>query len=280
MLQKLSKIILSPLYFAIVYAITASVFIIEAVTAQSLRYTFDFVGYGGTFAYHDLKILGLPAYWFLMIFGYLVNIWLLYNKRKSIKMNRAEALLIPTGFLFVSFLGGKLLYILENPSTSSTLEMNGLSLFGAIFIVPPVAWVTARLIKKSPRLIMDLCASEGLVLLVCVRTGCFITGCCGAPTIWLEEKPLILPVQLFEVVADLLILSVCSRLEKKKVGNGMLYPTMMVLYGTVRFVLEFFRKSPHLIFGITASQILALLCTIVGLIWFITVFRKEKNSIL
>lgn len=265
MIQNLKKIVFNPLYFAFIYAMVSAIFIIEAFTSKSLNYNFDFVTYGGTFAYVDLKILGLPAYWFLMLLGFAINFAVVYSRKEKYGFSTVKAIILPPAFLIVSFIGGKILYLIEHPTTGKA-ELGGLSLFGAIILVPIVATIVSLAFKTDVALLLDISAIQGLVLLVCVRTGCFISGCCGAQTIWMGERPIILPIQLIEVVFDLIVLYVCLCVERKVSVKGYLYPILLVGYGTVRFILEFFRKSALSSGVLNVSHILALFCATVGVI--------------
>ena len=266
MLQYLKKIVFNPLYFAFLYATVSAIFVIEAFTAKSLNYTFDFVTYGGTFAYKDLKILGLPAYWFLMLLGFAINFTVVYARKEKYGFSKVKSLILPPAFLLVSFVGGKILYLIENPTAAGKAELGGLSLFGAIVLVPIVAIIASLVFKTDVSSLLDISAIQGLILLVCVRTGCFISGCCGAQTIWVGERPIILPIQLIEVFFDLIVLYICLIVERKAVSKGYLYPIMLLGYGTVRFVLEFFRKSAPASGGLNNSHILALMCAVIGVI--------------
>ena len=105
----------------------------------------------------------------------------------------------------------------------------------------------------------------GLILLACVRTGCFLNGCCGAVTLWIGSTPIILPVQLMEVVLDLLILELCFWIEKKYMFQGWMYPAFMLSYGVCRFLLEFLRKTPKDFLSLSHGQIFSLIAIAIAL---------------
>ena len=58
-----------PLYPAALVLLTSLIFVIEALGSEHQEYVMGFVGHGGTFRYHDLRILGIPAYFALMAAG-------------------------------------------------------------------------------------------------------------------------------------------------------------------------------------------------------------------
>lgn len=86
------------------------------------------------------------------------------------------------------------------------------------------------------------------------RLGCFFYGCCyGRPTELLcgvrfpPDSPAgasglkVLPVQLFEAGALLLIFAVLLALNRRKRFTGQIVLSYFLLYGITRFILEFFR---------------------------------------
>lgn len=270
-----------PFYWAILYAVTCGIFITEALFAEKLNYFFDFVGLGGTFYPHNLKIFGLSAYWALMLVGFGVALWICYKNRDTYGLGRWAAAIIPLGFFATSFAGAKLLYLLEQQTIykhNPTLTMDGLSLFGAIFLVPMVAALVGFSKKLSRPQLLDLCALLGLIMLVFVRTGCFINGCCDSPLTTCNGRPFRLPIQLIEVILDLVMIEVCLFVRKKTDGSGWMYPTFAIGYGAYRFVLEFFRDTPKWVGGFTHSQLWAVLCMLMGVTMVLCMRHRTKRE--
>ena len=271
-----------PLYLAALAFLTSLIFVIEALGSEHQEYVFSFVGHGGTFRYHDLRILGIPAYFALMAAGFIVCLLYSLKQYKKYGISIARAILIPVAFLIVSFIGGKLLYVLENFNAvrESGLSFDGLSLFGAILAVPAIAILASRLLKMPYGALLDYCAPLGLILLIFVRFGCFVSGCCGAFTIWSGTNPIILPVQLFEVVLDLVILDAVQSCENKYFKRGVCYPLLAALYGFARFFLELLRKPQSESLD-HSSKILAAACFAVGtaVVFFLIKRAKEAKII-
>lgn len=268
--------ILRPITFAILLFAVCLIFLIEALGAKSLNYVFDFVGYGGTFANHKLKLFGMPAYWALMIGGYISCLCISTSQNARYGLKKWEAPIAATAFLAISFLGGKILYVLEHPTGLGNLQVGGLSLFGAIFLVPPVFWLICRIAKWNFWSVLDLCAHLGLVLLTIVRIGCFVSGCCGGPILWCGSNPVILPIQLFEAGLDLLLLEICLQLQNRQPQPGSMYPVLMIGYGVIRFGLEFLRKAQKVFGDFSQSHFLALICVACGTIALLYIFRTKN----
>ena len=263
-----------PVWLAVLVLLFALLFISDVLTASHLSYFFEFVGYGGTFAYHDV---GHWLYWGLMLFGLGICLALGVLRRKKYGFPLWAGIVLPVVFLVVAFLGGKLLYLLENLDSVLTygLGIDGISLFGAIFLVLAAAALAGRVGPVPMGELLDFCTPFGLVLLCCVRLGCFFQGCCGGYTLWLSgNTPLILPVQLFEVVLDLLLLELCFCLERSSFGQGLLYPVFLMGYGTLRFALEFLRDTPKEWLFLSNGQIFALVSILLGALLYLH-FQKK-----
>jgi phosphatidylglycerol:prolipoprotein diacylglycerol transferase len=140
------------------------------------------------------------------------------------------------------------------------------------------------------------------------RQGCFAAGCCwgkstdsifgvhfteaaheftGVPIINEETgMPLHLhPTQLYESIAMLIVFGVLVYLHKHKKFDGQILIAYGIIYGIVRFCVEFLRDDPRGdLFGITTmtglstSQIISLLVAIGAFAFMIFRLRKARNS--
>lgn len=271
------KKLIKPRLFACAVAAFALLFVLEALLSKSLSYHFSFVGYGGTFKNNDITVLGIPMYWFLMISGLLISVFFSLKSGVKYNLSRSKSILLPIIFLFLSFLGGKLLYIAENFKYIKEFSFSGLSLFGAIFLILLATPIIAVIFKTEVLMMYDYLTPFGLILLSCVRTGCFFNGCCEAKTIWVGNNPIVLPVQLFEVILDLLILDVCLHVGEKFFESGFMYPLFMIMYGIERFLLEFLRKSSDAESLIHNGHVFSLLSIVIGLIFIVIIKTKLKR---
>ena len=273
------KLKIRPLFFAIIIAAFALFFVFEALSSQHLTYHFSFVGYGGTLKNHNISILGIPMYWFLMLIGLLVTIILSLKSKKFYNIHTAKAVVLPIIFIVISYIGAKILYLLENFASTRkfSLEIDGLSLYGAIFFVLIFTPLISLVFKIKTRALYDYFTPFGLVLLSFVRTGCFFNGCCEAVTLWDGNNPIILPVQLFEVCFDLLILDYCFKIKNKYPQSGLMYPCFMLLYGICRFVLEFLRKGNDVFLIFSTGQIFSVISVVVSVLLFFILKKSSKS---
>lgn len=272
-----------PAYLIIPVVVMCIICICEALFAESMQYGLDFIGYGGTFKYTGFSVGGISTYWITMIIGTIICVYISVSEAHEYKVNKVLAGVIPVGFLLMSLMGAKLLYAVETmfSDTYGGVSFAGLSLYGAIFIFPLVAFLIARFDKKRFALILDYCTPFELTLLICVRVGCFLSGCCGATTIWRDTTPVVLPVQLFEVLFDILIFELCIKVKRSRGADGRMYPMFMMVYGIVRFMLEFLRNTPKEVLGFSNGQIFSVVSFIVGLAMFTWIKKgfayKKRN---
>ena len=85
------------------------------------------------------------------------------------------------------------------------------------------------------------------------------------------------PTQLLEGFGDIMILALLLFMEQKRRHQGVLYSVFLVLYGIMRFFIEFVRDTPKNMIGLSEGQWLALLGLSIGVVWWI-VFHRKKTS--
>jgi len=116
------------------------------------------------------------------------------------------------------------------------------------------------------------------------RIGCFLNGCCyghitSVP--WGIVFPAIdafprHPTQLYASASALLIFFLLRYLRKYSFFHGYLFLWFLALYGIYRFVVEFFRVSEAVLWGLTPAQLVALLFIAAG--FFILLWQKNKKQ--
>lgn len=268
-----------PRYLAVVPLIIAVFFIVSALAVDDPA---SIVGYGGKFAKPVAKLLGLSYYWFFLVLGIIVTIWCAILRREKYGFGMVVSIVFPVLFFLQALLGAKLLFAMEKVMTAgsfSVFNMSGQSLYGTLFTTFLLAPLAALLLRKKIFQIYDYMAPFWLILLIFCRMGCFTDGCCGADLIYVGGKPLYLPVQLFEMALDLVLLAVLFYFEENKLTwhkltgkkdkpnlyNGSLFFLMLACYGVYRFILEWPRNNPVMFLGMTFGQIYSLVAIVIGL---------------
>lgn len=112
--------------------------------------------------------------------------------------------------------------------------------------------------------------------------GCIFFGCCsGYPCSFGIYNPFYkdirFPIQPIEAITAVAIVAYLFYRAKKRsfVPDGLEYPIMLVLFGSTRFIFEFFRYGEKLIFGCSNLAFHALFMFVVGAIWIAAVKRKK-----
>ena len=134
------------------------------------------------------------------------------------------------------------------------------------------------------------------------RQGCFSAGCCwGKPTTlpWgvqfteagheITGVPTgvhLHPTQLYESFVMLIVFFFLLWLHKKKKFNGQVILAYVVIYATVRFLIEFVRDDPRgdiwgltTLTGLSTSQLIGIVAGVAALIALIVRWRRARASV-
>jgi phosphatidylglycerol---prolipoprotein diacylglyceryl transferase len=126
------------------------------------------------------------------------------------------------------------------------------------------------------------------------RLGCFSAGCCwGKPTTsWIgvrfTEKaseltgvPIdsaLIPTQLIESAANLLIFAFLLWLGKRRKFEGQIIYTYLMIYSVARFTIEFWRDDPRgSVLWLSTSQFISIVMFALGLIMTLYHWRRTKT---
>ena len=234
------------------------------------------------------KIDGLVIYTYgvIMAFAFLIAyFYMLYLARVSAQ---------EVGFyqdlffwvMIVGILGAKLLYIIvEWRSVFSDFSFRGLVnclrgglvWYGGVVANLVFIYFYCKRKEKSFALVADTLSSPSAVGLAMGRWGCLMAGCCyGKPThlpwaIVYPDHPIrhpmagipVHPSPLYESFGVFVIAWILYRVFRKQAGRGVCAILLFLLYGVLRFFLEFFRGDPergYVLPGVlSTSQFISLL---------------------
>ena len=120
------------------------------------------------------------------------------------------------------------------------------------------------------------------------RIGCFFMGCCYGKEssllgIEFENSPIapnhvpLIPVQLFEAAAELLLFFFTAFSAYRKKNGFFLLGIWLVAYGLIRFVTEFFRGDDYrgFIGALSLSQVISIFTAISGV--FVLLYLKNAE---
>ena len=250
------------LIFAVLFLSAALVFFIDTARTSDFSYTFPFIGMGGVFKYHAVTLFGtrISLYWLMHGVGIVGMMLLCLARRKRFRISAGLAVITALLLAVFGYIGAKLLYIIENWNLviKNGVSLNGVSFFGTVFFMPLILPLFAKLFHKSPSSYLDYCTPAGLLMLICIRTGCFFNGCCQGLSLTVHGNPTVLPAQLLECALDLVLLDFIL-FNEKSLPKGKLYFLFMGGYGLLRFVVEFIRDTPKTMLGLSNGQWFSLI---------------------
>jgi phosphatidylglycerol---prolipoprotein diacylglyceryl transferase len=251
----------------------------------------------------DLGPVTIHTYGLLLAAAFIAGIWLASRNARKEGINPDSIWNMGLIIIFAALVGAKVLlfvsdfqYYSENPReifSLSTLRSTGVYYGGLILALIASAWYL-----RSARLpgwkVADLCA-PGIALGQAIgRIGCLSAGCCyGKPThlawgITFRDRyaydnvgvPLntpLHPTQLYESAGTLLLfLYLMWRLSRKHF-TGQIILEYLILYASLRFVIEFFRDDDRgfVLRGLlSTSQFIGIL-TILGAVAVFLYLRRR-----
>jgi len=147
-------------------------------------------------------------------------------------------------------------------------------LFGAAFFLPPLYYFGAKLSKRDAILVMDISAVCNLIGLFVGRVNCMMAGCCEG---FLINDNLRWPLREIEMIyCVIFVLYFWQRIYKQKT-NGSALPIMLISYGALRFVLEWFREEYTGELGfLHLAHIWSLIAIVEGCIMYYWIMKKNK----
>jgi phosphatidylglycerol:prolipoprotein diacylglycerol transferase len=240
-------------------------------------------------------------YGLIVVTAITAGIWLAAREAERKGFKKEEIYDVAFWVLFPGILGARLFHVLDhwsheyaaNPIRALYIWEGGLAIWGAVVIglltVAVIAW---RRSWKLPRL-LDA-AVLGLVLAQAIgRIACIITGdAMGKPThgpfgfAYSSPEAMVpklgvyyTPMPVYEIIANLGIFALLWQLRKRNWPDGMLFLVYLTLYSLERFLLGFTSSYQILAFGLTQSQIVALVSLLVALPLIVRILARRKMAV-
>lgn len=183
------------------------------------------------------------------------------------------------------------IFFLNNPLEIFMIWHGGLSFHGGLIATVAVSYWFCKRYKKDFLAGADMIIAAISLCLAFGRIGNFINGeLYGRITAvpWAVKFPgaegFRHPSQLYEAAKNVVIFSILSYviLIRKKYPKGFIFSLFLVLYGSFRFFIEFFREpDPQiglLLFDLTMGQILCLIMIAAGSIMMYWIFKTSRSK--
>jgi phosphatidylglycerol---prolipoprotein diacylglyceryl transferase len=226
-------------------------------------------------------------YGLILMVAMAVGIWLTAREAGRKGFKKEQIYDIAIWIILAGILGARLFHVLDhwsnefaaNPIRAFYIWEGGLAIWGAIAGGVPAAFILAwKNGWKFPRL-LDA-GAPGLVLAQAIgRIACVITGdAMGKPTsgpfgiAYTSPNAMVpqlgvyyTPMPIYELVANLGIFTLLWQLRKRNLPDGLLFLIYLALYSLERFFLAFTSSYQILAFGLTQSQVIALVSLMIAL---------------
>ena len=255
----------------------------------------------------DIGPITIHSYGLLLAVAFIAGIWLASSLARKEGLNPDSIWNMGLIIIFSALVGAKILlflsdysYYSQNPReifSLSTLRSTGVYYGGLLLALAASAWYLNR--AKLPGWnVADLCA-PGIALGQAIgRLGCFSAGCCyGKPTtlpwgisftsryafdnVGVPLNTPLHPTQLYESIgAMVLFLLLLWRLKHRRF-MGQIILEYLILYASLRFVIEFFRDDDRgfVLHGLlSTSQFIGILTILGSAAVFYYMRRRPKET--
>lgn len=243
----------------------------------------------------------LYSYGLLLALAFLAGLQLARVRASRLGLDRDRVLDLGILIIIAAIVGGKLLLAvtdldlyLRRPSEIFSLARSGGVFYGGLILSIAVSiWYMRR--HRMPLWPTADSFAPGIALGHAIgRVGCVLAGCCyGRPTelpwgiVFTDPftasyvgTPLnvpLHPVQLYESGVELAILAVLLGMERRSRGfPGRTIWSYVLLYGVVRFLLEFFRGDERgMLLGFSTSQVISLILVPLAVVMLVRLSRRR-----
>jgi phosphatidylglycerol:prolipoprotein diacylglycerol transferase len=239
----------------------------------------------------DLGILKIYSYGFMLALSFLVGILIASRRARDRGIEPEVIYDLSIVIVLGAVIGSRGLYIITHRDHFRSildvvaLWQGGATYYGGLILAVAGAVVFLRRKKLSFLKVADICAPSMAAGIFITRIGCFLSGCCfgkptgcptgivfppGSPAGHYHPAASIHPTQLYSALYGIAIFSVLMIIDRKKHHDGFLFAWFCILYGTARFVVDFFRfyeGSAIVAWGLTDNQVISILLVVFGTVF-------------
>lgn len=153
-------------------------------------------------------------------------------------------------------------------------RFGGTSFYGAVLFVP-VLMLPVLLLGIPFHTLMDLCAPAECLMLTIMKLDCILCDCCIGR--YLPSLGFQFPSQVVEMITAFFVMLILLEKEKKENARGTLYGWYLILYGSTRFILNWFRYGlKPFALGLPSGNFWSLIAIAIGFIW-LALLKKVKK---
>ncbi len=248
----------------------------------------------------------IPVYSYGLMLGiaFLIGSSLFSKELKRLNIEENVGVVITFIAIICGIVGSKIFYIIEEwnfgkgnsisyyLTTENLFSPAGLTFYGGVILSILVIYIYCRKKKVSFLLILDAMAPAATIGYAIARIGCHLSGdgCYGISvngTFWeflgysyskgivpTKVGELVHPTSLYELGFGIIAFFFLWGIRKKIKYNGQLFFIYLILTGIPRFLVEFIRLNPKVVFGLTQAQLISIVMILVGIIMLF--LNKDK----
>ncbi len=259
--------------------------------------------------------LTLHAFGVMMAFGFLVALGVMRRlaQRDLVELDETQLSQLLVWLMVGGVVGARLAYVIEhwqgefaaNPAAIIRIDQGGLMFYGGVIGAIVAIRLFARWQGRHTLALLDLCAAALPLGHAFGRLGCFLNGCCygrlssascavsfpAGSLAWRDQLAAglinasaaaslpLLPTQLIELVANLILFAFLYRLALRLPRRGTITAAYLMLYAVIRFNTEFLRGDLRWSSGgLSIGQWISSVIFAVGLLLLLLTLRRRRQQ--
>jgi len=240
--------------------------------------------------------LKVGSYGVMLGVAFLICYWLLKREFQENKVDKNVADGLIFGAILGGILGAKIYFLLEHPDdlwrdpVGMIFTGNGLTWYGGLIGgIIAVLWAIRK--QKGSRLLIINLTSPLLLLGYAIgRIGCLLAGdgdygppsnlpwAMAFPTGLVPTLQRVHPTPIYETLFSALLFVILWKMRKRYSTPGIMFAVTLIAYGIERFVMEFWRLTPKILFGwMSMAQIISVFFILMGL-GFLLYIRNYRST--
>lgn len=251
------------------------------------------------------EIFGIPVYSYGLMLGlaFLIGSYIFTRELRRMKIDENVGVMITILAIIGGIVGGKIFYIIEEWNFgkgasiksllgSDLLSPAGLTFYGGLILAIILIYFYVKYKKLQFLQIIDAMVPGATIGYGIARIGCHLSGdgCYGIQvnnTFWeflgceyskgiVPTTPgeLVHPTPLYELGYAIIIFIILWLLRKNTKYYGQLFYYYLIFTGIGRFLVEFIRRNPKVIFNLSQAQLISIAMIIIGLV--LLIYNNKK----
>ena len=211
-------------------------------------------------------------YWFLLVllfFSIIAMSYFYIIHRKELKLKIWQCIVSAIVMLII---GASIAF-----AFGKYIEFKSISVFGFLIFMPIVNLIYCK-IRKLPKEACDILWIGDIIAYFIARFNCFYEGCCDG---MIFSNGIKFPAREIEAMVFVFCIIIFITLNSKNKLKGLGQPIFLISYGSVRFIVEFFKANYHLYIEsipIHISHIWTTITLIIGIVYLIIQIKKNRKE--